>query len=140
FEQFGQELVGAFALSLEVGPMAAGNHLHLCQLGLQGLNMLLQGGDHLVIGLSLRLTGYWGMREFAEIDLDKRLAVVGAGARPSVSFHQSTGSLWGSCERSSQFGIRQHLDGNGIRSRLAGRSIPGHSRCVLNYGEGQVYS
>jgi hypothetical protein len=42
----------------------------------------------------LRLTGYWGMAEFAEIDLDKRLAVVGARARPSVSFHQSTGSLW----------------------------------------------
>jgi hypothetical protein len=106
--------------------MAAGNHLHLCQLSLQGLNVLLQGGDHLVTGLSLRLTGYWGMAEFAEIDLDKRLAVVGARARPSVSFHQSTGSLWGNREPFAQLGVRQHLDGHDIRSRLAGRSPPGH--------------
>ena len=28
----------------------------------------------------------------------------------------------------AQLGIRQHLDGHGIRSRITGRSPPGHSR------------
>ena len=71
-------------------------------------------------GLSLRLTGYRGMGEFAEIDLDERLAVVRTGARPSVSSYQSTGSLRGNFEPFPQCGIRQHLDGHDIRSRLAG--------------------
>src|SRR6185312_9415847 len=59
------------------------------------------------------------MAEFAEIDLDKRLAVVGARARPSMSLHQSAGSLRGNFEPLSQFGIRQHLDGHDIRSRFS---------------------
>src|SRR2546429_2017153 len=113
-EQFGQQLVRALAFSLEVGPMAVGNSLRLDQFGLQALDFLLQGGDHLVTGLGLRLTDDRGMADFGEVDLYKRLAVVGAGTRPSMSFYQSPGSLRGNCEPFAQFGIRQHLDGHDI--------------------------
>ena len=53
--------------------MAVGDRLRFDQLGLQGLNFLLESGDHLVTGL--RLTGDRGMADFGEVDLDKRLAV-----------------------------------------------------------------
>jgi hypothetical protein len=57
------------------------------------------------------------MADLGEIDLHKRLAIVGAGTRPSMSFYQSPGSLRRNFEPIAQIGIRQHLDGHDIRSR-----------------------
>ena len=73
------------------------------------------------------------MADFGEVDLHKRLAVVGAGTRPAMSFYQSPGSLRRNFEPFTQVGVRQHLDGHDIRSRLAGRSPPGHSQIVPIY-------
>jgi hypothetical protein len=114
--------------------MAAGNSLRLEQFGLQGLDFLLQGGDQLLTGRCLRRTGDRRMADFGEIDLHKRLAVVGTGTRPPVSFYQSPGSLRGNFEPFTQVGVRQHFDGHSIRSRLAGRSPPGRKRMVPIHG------
>jgi hypothetical protein len=57
------------------------------------------------------------MADLGEIDLHQRLAIVGAGTRPSMSFYQSPGSLRRNFEPIAQIGIRQHLDGHDIRSR-----------------------
>jgi len=77
-KQFGQELIGAITLSLEVSSMPAGNGPHLRQIELQGRDVVFQGGDHRVTGLVLGRTRDRGMVYFGEVDLDQRFSVIRA--------------------------------------------------------------
>src|SRR5690242_21711331 len=64
------------------------------------------------------------MVDFGEIDVNERLAIVGARARPAMSFHQGPRGLRGNFEPFTQLGVRQHLDGHKIRSAWPGGHHP----------------
>jgi hypothetical protein len=116
FKQFGQELVRAIALSLEVGSMATGNDPHLRQIGLQGRDMVLQGGDHGVTGLVLGRPRNGRMVYFGEIDLDQRFSVIRARAGQSMPLHQRPCRFRRDLEPVAEFGVSQHFHGHDLRS------------------------
>src|SRR6516225_7051297 len=75
-EQFGEELVRAFALIFKVSPMAARDRLHLDQFGLQALNFLLEGSGCLLTCRRLRPARDRRMIDFGEVDVHQGLAIV----------------------------------------------------------------